>query len=174
MAAAAPVKESIRDLQSLRIPEGKRKPDAKRPWWLLAVVALIAVLASARPIAHSAFQSKPSVETLTIPGAQEQDGHTASLNASGYVTPRLRATIASKTTGRLSGVYVDEGTVVTQGQILPGSTIPICSTHSPSPKKIAILLSPPSRTTRYSCDRLISCCVAPRSLSTPAYLPSRT
>ena len=40
------------------------------------------------------------------------------LNASGYVTPRRRATIAAKITGRVTGVFFDEGTRVTEGQLL--------------------------------------------------------
>ncbi len=31
------------------------------------------------------------------------------LNASGYVTPRRRATVAAKITGRVTGVFFDEG-----------------------------------------------------------------
>ncbi len=40
------------------------------------------------------------------------------LNASGYVTPRRRATIAAKITGRVTGVFFDEGTHVHAGQVL--------------------------------------------------------
>jgi RND family efflux transporter MFP subunit len=40
------------------------------------------------------------------------------LNASGYVTPRRRATIAAKITGRVTGVFFDEGTRVHAGQLL--------------------------------------------------------
>jgi RND family efflux transporter MFP subunit len=40
------------------------------------------------------------------------------LNASGYVTPRRRATIAAKITGRVTGVFFDEGTHVSEGQLL--------------------------------------------------------
>lgn len=40
------------------------------------------------------------------------------LNASGYVTPRRRATVAAKITGRVTGVYFDEGNRVKEGQLL--------------------------------------------------------
>ncbi|MFZ5569281.1 MAG: efflux RND transporter periplasmic adaptor subunit [Thermodesulfobacteriota bacterium] len=40
------------------------------------------------------------------------------LNASGYVTPRRRATIAAKITGRLVEVLVDEGMHVAKGEVL--------------------------------------------------------
>jgi RND family efflux transporter MFP subunit len=42
----------------------------------------------------------------------------ALLNATGYVTPRQRATIAAKITGRVTRVFFDEGTQVHQGQLL--------------------------------------------------------
>jgi RND family efflux transporter MFP subunit len=48
----------------------------------------------------------------------EAGGREAILNASGYVTPRRRATIAAKITGRVTGVFFDEGTRVHQGQLL--------------------------------------------------------
>lgn len=40
------------------------------------------------------------------------------LNASGYVTPRRRATVAAKITGLVSRIFVDEGMQVQKGQIL--------------------------------------------------------
>jgi len=40
------------------------------------------------------------------------------LNASGYVTPRVRATVAAKITGRVVEVLVDEGMRVEAGQVL--------------------------------------------------------
>ena len=42
----------------------------------------------------------------------------AVLNASGYVTPRRRATVAAKITGRVKEMLVEEGMVVQRGQIL--------------------------------------------------------
>jgi RND family efflux transporter MFP subunit len=41
-----------------------------------------------------------------------------SLNASGYVTPRRRATVAAKITGRVTGVFFDEGNHAKEGQLL--------------------------------------------------------
>jgi RND family efflux transporter MFP subunit len=40
------------------------------------------------------------------------------VNASGYVTPRQRATIAAKITARVNEIYVDEGMQVEPGQVL--------------------------------------------------------
>jgi RND family efflux transporter MFP subunit len=48
----------------------------------------------------------------------EAGGQQTALNASGYITPRRRATIAAKITGRVTGVFFDEGTRVAEGQLL--------------------------------------------------------
>jgi RND family efflux transporter MFP subunit len=61
---------------------------------------------------------KTVVEIATAqPGGDPGHG-AALLNASGYVTPRRRATVAAKITGRVIGVYTDEGMRVRQGQVL--------------------------------------------------------
>src|SRR5438045_1666243 len=60
---------------------------------------------------------KPQVEVTTARAAGGSDQVTA-LNASGYVTPRRRATVAAKITGRVTGVFFDEGTRVKEGQLL--------------------------------------------------------
>ena len=60
---------------------------------------------------------KPEVEVTTARSAGGSEQVTA-LNASGYVTPRRRATVAAKITGRVTGVYFDEGNNVKEGQLL--------------------------------------------------------
>jgi len=60
---------------------------------------------------------KPQVEVATARAAGGSDQVTA-LNASGYVTPRRRATVAAKITGRVTGVFFDEGNNVKEGQLL--------------------------------------------------------
>ena len=42
----------------------------------------------------------------------------ALLNASGYITPRRRATVAAKVTGRVEQIYAEEGLRVKSGQVL--------------------------------------------------------
>lgn len=42
----------------------------------------------------------------------------ALLNASGYITPRRRATVAAKVTGRVEQIYAEEGMHVKSGQVL--------------------------------------------------------
>jgi RND family efflux transporter MFP subunit len=60
---------------------------------------------------------KPVVEVATVI-KPEVGGRATALNASGYITPRRRATIAAKITGRVTGVFFDEGTRVAEGQLL--------------------------------------------------------
>jgi RND family efflux transporter MFP subunit len=74
---------------------------------IIAVVAIVAVTRSA-PIEVTVASARPA------PAAGTQ----TVLNASGYVTPRRRATVAAKITGRVTEVLVDEGMVVEQGQVL--------------------------------------------------------
>ncbi|HLZ11337.1 MAG TPA: efflux RND transporter periplasmic adaptor subunit [Candidatus Acidoferrum sp.] len=60
---------------------------------------------------------KPQVEVAVARAAGGAEQVTA-LNASGYVTPRRRATVAAKITGRVTGVFFDEGNNVKEGQLL--------------------------------------------------------
>ena len=59
----------------------------------------------------------PVVEVATAQAAGDPTQQTL-LNASGYVTPRRRATVAAKITGRVTGVFFDEGNHVKEGQLL--------------------------------------------------------
>jgi RND family efflux transporter MFP subunit len=58
------------------------------------------------------------VEVAVARRAEGPASRQALLNATGYVTPRRRATIAAKITGRVTGVFFDEGTHVHSGQLL--------------------------------------------------------
>lgn len=104
------------DLGSLRIHDGQR---AKSGMGRRAIYAAIPVLIFAGIVAAAfAFRSqKPVVEVATA-AKPDAVGHQTALNASGYITPRRRATIAAKITGRVTGVFFDEGTRVAEGQLL--------------------------------------------------------
>jgi RND family efflux transporter MFP subunit len=105
------------DLGSLRIHDGQRKGSktGKRIGLALLVVALLAGIAAAA--AYAFRNTKPVVDVATA-AKGEAGGRQALLNASGYVTPRRRATIAAKITGRVTSVHFDEGTRVQEGQLL--------------------------------------------------------
>jgi HlyD family secretion protein len=104
------------DISGLRIDENARKSQGSRRslrTGLIITFALVAVVA-----ALLAFGGrKPTVEVAAARPAGEA-GQTTLLNASGYVTPRRRATIAAKITARVLDVLVDEGVIVTEGQVL--------------------------------------------------------
>jgi RND family efflux transporter MFP subunit len=104
------------DLGSLRIGDGQRKSSGmgKRVMYAAIPVLIFAGIVAA---AYAFRSQKPVVEVATA-AKPEAGGRQALLNASGYITPRRRATIAAKITGRVTGVFFDEGTRVAQGQLL--------------------------------------------------------
>src|SRR5579872_4084442 len=104
------------DLGSLRIHEGQRTRSNTGKYIGIGVLVLL-VLGGAGATAYKLFAGTPVVETATA-AQPSAEGPGTALNASGYVTPRRRATIAAKITGRVTGVYFDEGTHVRQGQLL--------------------------------------------------------
>ncbi len=112
----APARSPVPDLGSLRIDEGQRKggKTGKILGFASAALGLAVLIAGA---AFALRSQKPVVEVAQAQKA-EAGGRAALLNASGYVTPRRRATIAAKITGRVTGVFFDEGTHVREGQLL--------------------------------------------------------
>jgi RND family efflux transporter MFP subunit len=103
------------DLSSLRIGEGQRK-SGKTGKRLGVFAAMLGVLVIVTGAVFAFRDQKPIVEVATV--QKPATGRPALLNASGYVTPRRRATVAAKITGRVTGVFFDEGMHVKQGQIL--------------------------------------------------------
>jgi RND family efflux transporter MFP subunit len=103
------------DLNSLRIGEAQRS-ERKTGKGMLIVLAAILLIALAAGAAYFARNTAPEVEVASAQKAGS--GPAGILNASGYVTPRRRATVAAKITGRVIGVYFDEGVHVKDGQIL--------------------------------------------------------
>jgi len=105
------------DLSALRIDDGARKRGGSggSRWlrWLATGIGVLLLISAA----VFAFKGKtPVVEVVTAHG--ESEAREVLLNASGYVTPRRRATIAAKITGRVTQMIADEGMHVKQGQIL--------------------------------------------------------
>jgi len=104
------------DLGSLRIHDRNRSggKTGKLLGYASAVLGAIVIIAG---LAYAFRNQTPAVEVATAQ-KPEAGGRSAILNASGYVTPRRRATIAAKITGRVTGVFFDEGTHVHTGQLL--------------------------------------------------------
>lgn len=103
------------DLGALKIDKSARPEQGggNRWRWILAVFVLALVIAGA----VFAFRSRvPQVEVVAVhaPTSSRQ----VLLNASGYVTPRRRATVAAKITGRVTMINAEEGMQVHEGQVL--------------------------------------------------------
>jgi HlyD family secretion protein len=103
------------DLSALRINDQHRNSAGNGKFGWIAGVVLLLVIAGG---ALFAFRPKAeAVEVMTVHASSENAPATL-LNASGYVTPRRRSTIAAKITARVTNVYTDEGMRVKAGQVL--------------------------------------------------------
>src|SRR5580765_4115955 len=104
------------DLASLKIHDAHRSRGSSGKFWSYFAAALgVLVL-----VAGGVFALKnraPVIEVATARPAGDP-GQQTLLNASGYVTPRRRATVAAKITGRVTGVFFDEGNRAREGQLL--------------------------------------------------------
>jgi RND family efflux transporter MFP subunit len=106
---------SAPDLSTLRIDERARR-GPRRLGWRALVVALVVLLAGGAGLFVALREKAPEVEIAPV--RADRGGRAALLNASGYVTPRQRATVAAKITARVNAIYVDEGMQVEPGQVL--------------------------------------------------------
>src|SRR5215468_3171758 len=106
---------STPDLSTLRIDERARR-GPRRLGWRAFAVALAVLVAVGVGLFLALHEKAPEVEVATARAGK--GGRAALLNASGYVTPRQRATIAAKITARVNEIYVDEGMQVEPGQVL--------------------------------------------------------
>lgn len=100
------------DLSGLRINEEERRASRRPSWRLVALAALVAFAGAG----YWLYGRVPAVEVAPVRVVPA--GRPAVLNASGYVTPRRRATIAAKITGRVNEVFAEEGMRVKVGQVL--------------------------------------------------------
>ena len=81
--------------------------------------AFAAILGLAVIVTGAVFAFRNQTPVVEVATAQKAGaGRPTLLNASGYVTPRRRATVAAKITGRVTGVFFDEGMHVPQGFVL--------------------------------------------------------
>src|SRR3990172_5563899 len=105
------------DLSKLKIDKtaaafqpGRRK---KRVYWISALVLIGILFAGYRYF----FNPPLEVEVAAVSQAYHSQAFTL-LNASGYVVAQRKAAVASKTTGRLEWLGVEEGSRVKSGQII--------------------------------------------------------
>ena len=103
------------DLSTLKIDDRARRrssPGRRVALYATALACLIVALG-----VFFAFNGrKPAVGVVLAQSPENQQA--TLLNASGYVTPRRRATIAAKITGQVTAVYAEEGMHVKASQVL--------------------------------------------------------
>jgi RND family efflux transporter MFP subunit len=102
-------------LEQLRIERAPEKAPTAMGRWVLAgcIAALLA------GVAWFVFKPAPVIEVSTAVARELKGGDAGTvLNASGYVTARRQATVSSKFTGKVAEVLIEEGMVVTEGQVL--------------------------------------------------------
>lgn len=103
-------------LEGLRIHRNSGGPRSSRWGLVVSVLALLLLLGGA--VAWFLLKPRP-VPVKTEPVRAVSDNATpVLLNASGYVTARLAATVSSKVTGKVVDVLVEEGLRVEHGQVL--------------------------------------------------------
>ena len=104
------------DLSSLKIADHARKRGGiGKVFAAIAAGGGLVVIVTGLILAFRGH--KPVVEVMAA--RQSAPGEaTTLLNASGYVTPRRRATVAAKITARVTAVYAEEGMRVREGDVL--------------------------------------------------------
>lgn len=107
-------------LNDLKIDRSDNNNSEKPP--LLKIITL--VVASIFILAVTKFIFLSEDELLEVsaykakPAGQSNNSSTSVLDASGYVTARMQATVSSKITGKVLEVFIEEGMFVEKGQIL--------------------------------------------------------
>jgi RND family efflux transporter MFP subunit len=104
------------DLSKLRLDKSggnfRRKQKVPR-WGLIAIAAAVALSAIYLFVANPAIE----VETAVVSRVYPSQSFTL-LNASGYVVAQRKAAVASKATGRLEWLGVEEGSRVRMGEVI--------------------------------------------------------
>jgi RND family efflux transporter MFP subunit len=104
------------DLSGLKIDARQRRDSGRRRWPRAFAVGLGVLLLVSAAVVFILGDKTPVVKVTTV--REDRGGRSALLNASGYVTPRRRATIAAKITGRVTAIFAEEGMHVQPGQVL--------------------------------------------------------
>jgi HlyD family secretion protein len=104
-----------RDLSKLSIdPAAREGPPRGRGPVIVAILAAVVIIAVALAVIFGRRSTEVRVTSVREAGAAQS----AVLNASGYVTPRRRATVSAKVTGKIKAVLIDEGMRVAAEQVL--------------------------------------------------------
>jgi RND family efflux transporter MFP subunit len=115
----------LRSLTIDRSSSQQERPTGRR--WIAAAVVVGCALVAFAAYALSEFRSQEAPKQAVAqapaqsPTPQPQavtSGEAGNLAASGYVVARRKATVAAEITGKVVGVFVDEGMTVTEGQVV--------------------------------------------------------
>src|SRR4030065_2665345 len=106
------------NLSKLKIDKSKviaTKSQNRKKYYVIAIIAVIVFFG----ILYSKGIVSPAVEVEVANVAQIYPSQTFTLlNASGYVVAQRKAAVASKITGRLISLSVEEGSKVKAGQVI--------------------------------------------------------
>ena len=107
-------------LNDLKIDRSDSNNSEKSP--LLKIITLIVVSVFILAVTKFIFLSEDELLEVSAykakPSGQSNNSSTSVLDASGYVTARMQATVSSKITGKVLEVFIEEGMFVEKGQIL--------------------------------------------------------
>lgn len=104
--------ERLRIVRHPAVPPVRRTLRRRYGGWLLLLLALAGAY-----VWHGWFSPALRVQTATVGLVYPSQAYTL-LNATGYVVPQTKAEVASKATGRLERMEVQEGSEVKRGQII--------------------------------------------------------
>lgn len=107
-------------LNDLKIDRSDSNNSEQSPLSKIIIIVVISVLVLA--VTKFIFLSEDELLEVTAykakPANQSNNSAASVLDASGYVTARMQATVSSKLTGKVLEVYIEEGMFVEKGQIL--------------------------------------------------------
>ena len=107
-------------LNDLKIDRSDNNNSEKSP--LLKIITLIVVSVFILAVTKFIFLSEDELLEVSAykakPAGQSNNSSASVLDASGYVTARMQATVSSKITGKVLEVFIEEGMFVEKGQIL--------------------------------------------------------
>lgn len=107
-------------LNDLKIDRSDSNNSEKSP--LSKIITIVVVSVFILVVTKFIFLSEDEILEVSaykaIPAGQSNNSSASVLDASGYVTARMQATVSSKITGKVLEVFIEEGMFVEKGQIL--------------------------------------------------------
>jgi multidrug efflux pump subunit AcrA (membrane-fusion protein) len=109
------------ELEGLRIDRTQQPHPMKRSGALWIILGVIVAIGAAAVIAtYELHDSAPLVEVTRVVAAQNssRENNRVLLNATGYIVAHHEIQVASKVSGKVSWIGVDEGGAVKKGEVL--------------------------------------------------------